>query len=339
MNFNLNCPICGEGKGELNISSLEYVCNSCGYVFPQTEELKKHIDKIRASYRVKDETIKSMNNFEVPWNGDEELIDQIVMEGFQDRIKFMYLPAAPEDSISTRCKGLGEEQSFEDRKEVENVVKKLKDNNIQPAILFQRKTNEDVIPYYVEELGVKHFIVGEDKTAFALRERYGKDVHLTASITKCLLPENYDFYSKERADLYDIFILMFIFNRNLDAIKKLPKNLKYGIMPNSYCLYNCRWYMKHWFVKNEKQWRESQTCRYIRPQSTLDQRTYIPPKDIWLFDPYIDTYKLVDRTFDTYTIMYHLYNYINANLNYHPPLSANYNEGRGIFERIFPPQF
>ena len=339
MSLNFKCPICEEGKGKLHTDSLEYICDTCGYVFPQTEELKEHIDKIRSSYRVKDETIKSTNNFEVPWNGDEKLIDQIAMENFQDRIKFMYLPAAPEDSISTRCKGLGEEQAFEDRKEVENVVKKLKDNNIQPAILFQRKTNEDVIPYYVEELGVKHFIVGEDKTAFTLREKYGNDVYLTASITKCLLPEDYEFYSKERADLYDIFILMFIFNRNLDAIKKLPTNLKYGIMPNSYCLYNCRWYMKHWFVRNEEDWSKSKNCRFERPAAGPNQMTYIAPEDIWQFDPYIDTYKLVDRTFDTQTIMYHLYNYINKDLNYHPPSKVNYNEGRGIFERIFPPQF
>jgi hypothetical protein len=284
----------------------------------------------------------TQHKFEIPWNGDLRLVDGIIKEGLQDKVKFFFIPALRDDSNSTRRYENGD---IYDKFTFEKINEYVMERGFNLSVLLQRDVNIDSIPFYYN-LGIRHFTVGPDKVAEYLREHYD-DVYITGSITKALIPTDYEKYSQEKPDLYDIFILGFEFSRNLSIIKKLPTNLKYGIMPNNTCLWYCPYMKHHWFPDIYGDFERGfppcgeERNKFENGQSSMNMENimFIPPENLYLFDPYIESYKLIDRTAPTFEILTSLKNYSSIDLNIQFLPETDYDIGGGVFKRRIDPVY
>ena len=276
--------------------------------------------------------------FEIPWNADPELIVKIYESPYKDKVKFVYMPCIYEHGECTRREN---DYTLLTKDMFEKVVELIKECEFEPCVLMQRRVEPECIPYY-HDLGIRYYTVGEDRIADYLREKYGNDVYITASITKDLMADDYEMYAAKYPDLYDIFILRHGFSKDIEGIINLPKELKYGIMPNLPCLWNCPIYRSHWFSweeNNEEINKYQFKCLPYRDD--INNSMYIIPQDIWLFDPYITSYKIVGRTEKTNIIYNHLASYStisieNNDISEEDKIStfAKYNIGHGVQKRV-----
>ncbi len=218
-------------------------------------------------------------------------------------------------------------------------VANIANAGFEPCVLIQRDFENSKLSFYFD-LGIRYFTVGEDRTAHALRELYDNNVYITASITKDLIKEDYEMYAEQAPELYDIFILRFGFSRDIGGIKELPQNLKYGIMPNSGCLWGCMDYRYHWFSRTLD--RQLQCASERNPDPKFEDSAWIPPCDLWLFDPYVESYKLIDRVSHTDKILADLKEYAQADVTQRPirePVQQRYNLAHGKQKRAGAPVY
>lgn len=244
--------------------------------------------------------------FEIPWNGDAELITKIYESPYRDHVKFVYLPCVDTHGVNTRrtSRPMVSTELFE------AVVDLIRACGFEPSVLIQRRFNTKYLSYYYD-LGIHYFTVGEDSIAKEIRGHLGNDVYLTASITKDLMSEDYQMYAEKFPDLYDIFILRYGFSRDIESLMDLPKNLKYGLIPNTTCLWNCPVYRTHWFPwEGDLQKFNDFNCKDFRDDPS--RLAIIYSTDLWLFDPYITSYKLIDRTDKTDIIFQNLVSYASC---------------------------
>lgn len=258
-----------------------------------------------------------MKKYEVPFNFDLDYAEKLSqhIELF-DHIDCIYLPAWKEDCRNTR-----QDVTFRDSypktwDEYLLRLKMLAALGLDLCILAQRgATIETVRKYY--DLGVRHFIVADDVLAGQARAVYGADVKLTLSVTRALTFEqiqNGDFSD------YDAIVLFYWFNRHIEELKKLPTKNKYILMCNNDCYYDCKWHDAHWFATGEtleeygkKANAACEKCRAAM-NGELRKEALITPENLEYFDPYIETYKLVDRLWSTDRIIEALHAYIYRNV-------------------------
>lgn len=245
--------------------------------------------------------------FEIPWNGDENLLSEINRSKLACKVKFVYFPCVKDHGITARAQAQTETED-----DFIRIAEYIRSKGFEPCVLMQRDFDINHLDFYFSR-GIRYFTVAEDHVAMEIKNRM-PNAYLTASITKNLMPEDYVWYSENRADLYDIFILKFNFSRSLPDIRNLPKNLKYGIMPNSLCLWNCRVYLDHWFPSKTKDPNSMIHPHCGNLRENLDNTMVIRPDDLYLFEPYIDSYKLIDRTERTALILNNLEKYSEADI-------------------------
>lgn len=124
-----------------------------------------------------------MRKFEVPYNFDLELINELKKSDFRENISCVYLPCFYLDGGNSRKNLIFEEKYPKNWEEYKKHLLKIKEVS-QPAVLFQEKTTFDNIKKYYN-LGVRLFYLTDDNLAKEMKASY-KDVVTILSITRCL---------------------------------------------------------------------------------------------------------------------------------------------------------
>ena len=249
-----------------------------------------------------------MKQFEVPFNFDYDFLPRLSRKReLFPAIKCIYLPAYPDDAMSTR-KDIFERETFpKSYEEYVARVKGLMALGLPLDVLMQQNaTMEGMEKYY--DLGFRMFIINDDDLAKRSKERW-PDIYVSLSITRTPtleLIQSTDF------SMYDDIILFFSFCRKLDDLEALPKEYKYVLMCNNDCYYLCPWHNKHWFPKDQAEVEQClKNCSLYT--ATFENRSRIWPQDLRYFDPYVDSYKLVDRLWTTDEILHDLEFYASRN--------------------------
>jgi len=244
-----------------------------------------------------------MKKFEVPYNFENDYFDKLssLDSKYFDYIKFIYLPAFKEHNVQNSREEFFNCKNYNDLISYKEILKKIKSFNIDIALLIQRGATIDIIEKYYNEFNIKYFIINDDSLAKEIKSKYGKKIYLILSVTRIL---KYDDIINKDLSMYDEIVLYFWFNKHLDYIKKLPSKYNYSILVNSECIYNCKFPKIHWFNKKEQ-------CRRYNKEYSI----FIDKNDLIYFDRYINSFKLVDRTFPSQKIIDELIMYIEGYIN------------------------
>ena len=238
-----------------------------------------------------------MHKFEVPYNFEPDYLPYLEQnKDLLPWVKFIYMASWKEDGINTRKNTILEKyypKTWQGYLYHLRILQRYAD----VCILIQKNSTIDIVDKYYN-LGIRYFILNDDSLAKQLKYTYA-DIHITLSVTrwstKALL-------EKLECDLYDNIVLPFIYNRHIDYIKQLPIQHKYVILVNNECYYNCDHHDIHWYLQADtiEEFCEKEDklcysyCKEIRKKE--QNRTFVNPEDLQYFDPYISSYKLVDRT-------------------------------------------
>jgi hypothetical protein len=219
------------------------------------------------------------------------------------------MPAWREDCLNTRQYAFNDPWSPKTWEEYLYHLYGLQKLGVDVCILLQNLTSMQVVDKYYS-LGVRYFILGNDDFAREIKNKY-PDAILSASITKVLMLED---LKNNDYSMYDEIVLWFWFNRHYYSLKDLPKQYKYCLMPNCGCYYNCKWHDYHWYLDCENS-RDAESFEFKCYEYRKDVRNQmvVLPEDLDYFDPYINTYKLIDRTDPTEKIMGDFLAYISEN--------------------------
>lgn len=246
--------------------------------------------------------------YEVPYNFSYDFVPKLSRKReLFSYIRCIYLPAYREDATSTR-------QDIETREEYPKSydeyvlrLKCLQKLGLPICVLMQRNASLDVLEKYYD-LGIRIFTITDDALAIAAKSRH-PDISVTLSITSALTENN---IKTRDLSMYDHIVLFYWFSRHLDALKDLPEKYRYILIPNTDCYWNCKWHDAHWFAAS----REAETAATSLCRKCIhDMRdtSYIEPENLSHFDPYIDSYKLVDRLNTTDQILTDLERYAFRN--------------------------
>lgn len=242
--------------------------------------------------------VKYMNKFEVPYNFASDFIPMIKANPILiPHIKFFYLPCfSNEESFCTRqaLYLFGSIPNTWD-KYIQHIIELQK---IAPvALLMQNGGTMEVVQKYYNN-GVRIFILTDDKLAAEIKNHY-QDVSTILSLTRILKQD--DFYNLDLS-MYDEIVLWFNYCRQLQLVKELPTKYNYSMLVNAVCYYKCAKCKEHWAINgNTFEEAEAKTTDLLssychRPGGFHpDERICIEPADLTLFDPYVKTFKLVDR--------------------------------------------
>ncbi|WP_373897907.1 hypothetical protein ACER0A_010265 [Haloimpatiens sp. FM7315] len=250
-----------------------------------------------------------MKKYEIPYNFDLELLNFLDEKIDKNWIEFLFLSPFKEDSRNARShvenvkREWGTYRVPETRKEYEKNIYEIQKRGYRPAVLFQEEKpiSKEKLKYYFK-LGIKDFVVNCDELAMNIKDR-NSNYNVVASITKIISAED---LWKNDYSMYDKIVLYFPFNRAIDRIKELPSKYKYVIIANSYCAYNCVEAKRHW---------SSNTGQALKvnciKENNKDKLIYIPPEYTYLFEPYVENFKLQGREYPTYVLADEIYYYYN----------------------------
>lgn len=257
-----------------------------------------------------------MHKFEVPYNFEPEFFAYLdTYPELLPYIKFFYLPCWKEDGAqNTRT-------LFEQKKQYPLNFEQYWDRiralmSYAPVcILVQRNAQLSIIDKYYM-LGIRYFVLNDDHLAYSIKKKY-PDTFLILSVTRMISKE--DIFTLDLS-MYDEIILSYYFNRHLKDIKILPTKYKYGILVNSSCYYNCQQYNQHWFydAKNKDQYTKMDNeffaqCSAIT-QNNRRQSIFINPADLKYFDPFVSSYKILDRLHSSDMIFNTLFAYVHRTI-------------------------
>lgn len=242
-----------------------------------------------------------MKKFELPYNFDNDYF--AFLNHYQDYfkyIKFIYMPAFKEGNIqnSRETSGILEKTNYTDYNKYSDIIKRFQSLDLDVCILIQKNATVDIIKKYINEFNIKYFVINDDTLATTLKELYSDKIYLILSITRRI---TYNDIMKKDFSMYDEICLDFWFNRHIDKIKKLPTKYKYSILVNSVCCPFCtkKNSEEHWFDNN---WHD------CIKKDTIE----IFPADLIYFEPYITSYKCVDRTYKSAEILNSFKDYIKG---------------------------
>lgn len=242
-----------------------------------------------------------MHKFEVPYNQRPDWFE--VAEQYKylfNYVSSVYIAAWKEDAECTRKQLLTETYAPKSWEEYLIHIKKLQDFGCNVNVLMQRSVSLDTFKKYYN-LGIRTFTMSDDNLVSTIKKEY-TDVYIICSITKGLTYE--DFFQKDLT-MYDNIVLPFYFNRWINGLRKLPTKYKYTILANSSCCAYCDVAQQHWFNPLGN----AQPCKYENDPYAI--HINIEPAFLAIFDPYIDTYKLVDREATSNMIFNQLSLYVN----------------------------
>lgn len=263
-----------------------------------------------------------MNNiyrqFEIPYNFDKNLINGLqILNIIPNQINCFYMPPFPEDYIGIiRRYDIIEPLYKLNRQEYEshiNYINKVYPNKLQ--LLLQQTDEksainfENKLSYYIN-LGFNNFCVGSIKQAEIIKKHL-PNANIIGSITMNINNEklNNSIYMQ----YFNGFVLNFQFSRQLNNIKKLPKNFYYILLINAQCYNKCNGTF-HWQAKYE----DNFNCPYLEERQKFMTNCLIRPMDLFIFDPYISVYKLGDRGAPTFIILHDLILYNTNKYNIYP---------------------
>ena len=231
------------------------------------------------------------NNWEIPFNFKKDWFTEA--KPYIDYIECVYLPIFERGHTTREWIGCPEWNKYLDN------IRKIQDLGLKPSLLIQKDSSEELIEKYYN-LGVKDFIINDDDLATKIKQDF-TDVYLRLSIMRWSVED-------VKKDLpYDNICLPYYYNRHFDEITKLPKK-NYTLLVNATCLWDCPWFQQHGFTGKHG------TCGNLRFNKIGGIRygniSYIPPKQLDLFKPYIKTFKLQGRDFSSKLIFDDLEKYI-----------------------------
>lgn len=246
-----------------------------------------------------------MRLFEIPYNFDKNLIDQI--KKHKKNIDFVYIPCFMEDALDARRFIPDALKTYpKTRQEYIQHIKYIQDAELPIAVLLQdtkKDLSDDILNFYINDLKIKKFIINQDIIAKRIKE-INKEIYTVASITKALslqdIIDKQDFYS----EIYDGMVLFYPFNRAIKKLKYLPKKFNYTILINDHCNYDCYNYMRHWFDPTFEH--DQYHC-----WSNTEKSINIIPEILPVFDQYMYSYKLHGRDFPTGRIVREFENFMS----------------------------
>ena len=263
----------------------------------------------------------SNRKFEIPYNFDLNLIKglQILNLPF-DFIQYIYVSPHPNDYLGVGRAGTDKIQQMPWEEYVFhiNYIKKYFPNKLQFLLQKTDPTeliSDEVLEKYIN-LGFTSFCCGTLEQAKMIKN-INPNFETIASITSHLntskLKEQADDYLK----YFNYIVLDFHFNRNIQEIKELPPEMNYILLVNSICNSKCQG-TQHWFSNGK-----SFQCPGLIMTEGFSDSCLIRPMDLRYFDPYIKVYKIQDRSWPTFEILYDIILY-TTDFSYYPGI--NYDE-------------
>lgn len=244
-----------------------------------------------------------IRKFEIPYNFDPNYVATLKQCGLiNDSIAFVYVAPFYEDYVTV----IREEPypfSSLTREQYAGHIQKLKiafPNKLQ--LLLQKKDkimSKEQLQWYID-LGFSHFCCGNPEQARIIKEinpNFTVIGSIVLHVTGKEITDFNDYYKK----FFDYFVLDFSYGRNLFAIKCMPSTKKYMILVNAICHRHCDG-DHHWNIKSLN---DVMICpgKFGVEHNDFNQTTWIRPMDLKYFDPYIDVYKIQDRSWSTAEIV------------------------------------
>lgn len=250
-----------------------------------------------------------MNQFEIPYNFDYNLISSLQKLNISESIHCIYLPPFWEDYISAKYNyihnngiNMGNNKKMS-REEYESHVAYIQSYFPGKLMLLLQQNDfcisEQLLNYY-HNLGFEKFCVGNIQQAKQIKKLYCND-EIIGSITMKILPKD---LSNKEYEIFDGFVLWFPYNRNLPVIKQLPKQYKYVLLVNCDCGIYCPG-THHWFASAEDE--QIITCPN---KDRWEDNIRISPNDLSLFKPYITYFKLQGREYTSFEILQDILSYM-----------------------------
>ena len=149
---------------------------------------------------------------------------------------------------------------------------------------------------FYKSIGISGIITTDDNVAIMAKS---KGMYTICSMLKFL---TFDDYFTQDLSMYDEVCLSHAFCRGLDAVKLLPKKYNYQILVNNnLCVYNCSNCLIH--SKTGKA-----MCKHLRDTEEKLKKNGCGynHEDLQYFEPYIKTFKVQGREFETFGIFTHL---------------------------------
>lgn len=268
-------------------------------------------------------------NFEFPYNFDFQLIDILkVLDPEGETINCIYLPPYIQDYQTILRSGEQADFLFKlSRFQYEEHIKYIRQSfpKIKIQILLQNPQlilkDQQILNYYINKLKINNFCVGNIAQAKEIK-KIDPTINIVGSITMNNTLENIQKNFIQYKQFFNSFVLPFSLCRDLEQIKKLPKNFQYILLINGYCNVKCMG-KQHWFSSYNKE--EEIFCPGILVHNNLkwENTTRIRPMDLFIFQPYISVFKLQDRGWPTDEIIkdYILY---TSDYSFYPEI--NYTE-------------
>ena len=257
-----------------------------------------------------------MKKFNIPYNFDGKLLSGLnILQIQEESIACIYLPPYEFDYPSIRKNDFmpNEKEHFAHIDMIQNQFP----NKIQ-LLLQQPNDNylmtNNLLEKYLNK-GITKFCVGSLNQAKEIKKIL-PNAEITGSITMHINKEKLEKNKEEYLQYFDFFVLDFTFNRDIDKIYNLPKDFKYILIVNTACNSNCPGDF-HWFTNDYKNF----NCPY-EDKTSWWETSIINPLDLPLFDPYISSYKIVERGFYTRTILTNILLYNNF-IGYFPDRQPN----------------
>lgn len=252
-----------------------------------------------------------MKPFDLPYNFDFNLIDFYNIyfnKNINRQIHSIYLPPHLNDYITAKS-----------NQKIHTTYNTLKIKNIIPidnqeykehilyidkllpnTLMLLLQQNNLLMSYNVLEkylkLNIKKFCVGSIDQAKMIKE-IDPSIEITGSITMKMMPNDLIEQNSLLNQYFDNFVLWFPYNRNIKMIQQLPLNFNYILLLNCTCSINCQG-TSHWFAT------ENDTIKCPSIQENNIQKQIIIPRDfLYLFNNYINIYKLQGREFPTKLII------------------------------------
>ena len=243
-----------------------------------------------------------MIQFEIPYNFDPYYVDTLKnCNLINDYIKYIYI-APFKDDYTTIIRHDVYGAKFLTREEYVKHMQKIRYYfNGKMQLLLQKKDKLmplETLKWYID-IGFTAFCCGNVEQAKMIKN-YDPSLTVIGSIV--LHVTNQDILeNKDYQNFFDVFVLDFSYGRSLTKIKNMPDTKKYMILANSTCHVNCDG-DHHWNVTKEF---AKIHCpgRYPREHQNFNDTVLIRPMDLHFFEPYIDTFKMQDRSWPTWSII------------------------------------
>ena len=248
-----------------------------------------------------------MKPFEIPYNFDFKLIDFLNIYHFP--IHSIYLPPYYEDYKSAKLY-YSKILSFmpKTRLEYEQHIKYINKYFPNKIMLLLQQNNQilDItkLNYYIS-LGFSKFCVGSITQCEMLKEI--KNFEVIGSIT--IKINNHKLLNNDYK-IFDGFVLPFPYNRNIAEIKKLPIQFNYILLINCGCHVNCSG-TQHWFASSYEEEKKIGLLCPKKYDNSFANNIVIPEYDLFLFEPYINYFKLQGREYNTNTLINDIVRYTN----------------------------